>query len=122
MLVNIVKEFTLQRDNGSSQKFYKGPQHVTDDDHRHWYLQAHLEGGDGRLLGPRPGTWEYTQLMQAKEREMNRVIQEEAEAAAALARETQEARNQEAIANANISIAKSSKAAVKREKLISRTR
>ena len=41
--INVVKPFTLTRDDGSQQAFGLGKQDASDADAKHWYVKAHLD-------------------------------------------------------------------------------
>lgn len=115
MLVNISKEFTLAREDGTSEKFYPGPQNVTEEDAAHWYLRAHLK--DAPSGERRMGTWEYQQQKQTEEKQRIKEALEEQELRDAAERERQEAHIKQTVQNANKSIHANAKSAIRRERL-----
>ena len=42
MEINVLKEFDLNREDGSSKHFYLGVQDATDQDAGHWFTQYHI--------------------------------------------------------------------------------
>ncbi len=117
--VHIESKFTLLRENGSTEDFFPGQQHIADEDAGHWYVKLHLKGHTNTM---RLNTWEYVQEQQ---REKMRAMKEAEDEQLALAQAEVERRRQmtkQAVENATKHIVHNAKVAVKRERLLQQTR